>query len=170
MQHVRAAIDVMKCDASPALLDYLNLIRPHTLLVLGQRAVTCARDYQLAYPGCQTEGVTEPANLSDKRFDAAIVLDCIEHLDKSSACQLIARLRDTLAINLLIAVPLESGAPGVLSQWADGDFLALGMQVHAQLKCEGGTLGLYRFAIHDYKPVPDWLNAKYWAHPARWEP
>jgi hypothetical protein len=98
------------------------------------------------------------------------VLDCIEHLDKSSACQLIARLRDTLAINLLIAVPLESGAPGVLSQWADGDFLALGMQVHAQLKYEGGTLGLYRFSIHDYKPVPDWLNAKYWAHPERWEP
>jgi hypothetical protein len=170
LQPVRAAIAIMKCDASPVLFEYLNLIRPRTLLGVGQGAIVCVHDYQLAHPECQTAAVTELANLPDQHFDTAIVLDCIEYLDKSAARHLIARLRDALAVNLLVAVPLGKGGAGLPSQWVDGDFLALGMQLHAQLQCDGGTLGVYRFAIYDYKPVPDWLNAKYWAHPERWKP
>jgi hypothetical protein len=29
---------------------------------------------------------------------------------------------------------------------------------------------LYLFDLHTYKPAPDWLNSKYWAHPERWKP
>lgn len=29
-------------------------------------------------------------------------------------------------------------------------------------------VSLFRVALYDYKPVPDWLNARFWAHPERW--
>ncbi len=47
------------------------------------------------------------------------------------------------------------------------DFLAFGMQRLAE--AEDGHL-LYLFDLHTYKPAPDWLNAKYWAHPELWKP
>lgn len=47
------------------------------------------------------------------------------------------------------------------------DFLAFGMQRLAE--ADDGQL-LYLFDLHTYKPAPDWLNAKYWAHPELWKP
>jgi hypothetical protein len=47
------------------------------------------------------------------------------------------------------------------------DFLAFGMQRLAE--ADDGHV-LYLFDLHTYKPAPDWLNSKYWAHPERWKP
>jgi hypothetical protein len=47
-------------------------------------------------------------------------------------------------------------------------FLALGFERIYQ--SEDGITQLYSHDIATYKPAPDWLNAKYWAHPERWEP
>ena len=47
-------------------------------------------------------------------------------------------------------------------------FLGLGFeQIHASAD---GARHLYSHDIATYKTLPDWLNAKYWAHPERWEP
>ncbi|MGA7178721.1 MAG: DUF6231 family protein [Thiobacillaceae bacterium] len=48
------------------------------------------------------------------------------------------------------------------------EFLALGFERLYQ--SPEGTVQLYSYDIATYKSVPDWLNAKYWAHPERWEP
>jgi hypothetical protein len=60
----------------------------------------------------------------------------------------------------------------VLTETADGpgfnEFLALGFErVYASAD---SVINLYSHNIATYKSVPDWLNAKYWAHPERWEP
>jgi hypothetical protein len=47
------------------------------------------------------------------------------------------------------------------------DFLAFGMQRLAE--AEDGQL-LYLFDLHTYKLAPDWLNARFWAHPELWKP
>ena len=31
-------------------------------------------------------------------------------------------------------------------------------------------IALYPFDLATYKQVPDWFNARYWAHPERWKP
>ena len=28
---------------------------------------------------------------------------------------------------------------------------------------------MFEFRLHDYKQRPDWLNARYWAHPERFD-
>jgi hypothetical protein len=47
-------------------------------------------------------------------------------------------------------------------------FLALGFE--RLYESADGATHLYSHDIATYKTVPDWLNAKYWAHPERWEP
>lgn len=47
------------------------------------------------------------------------------------------------------------------------EFLALGFE--RLFASPDGTAALYCHDIATYKTVPDWLNAKYWAHPERWE-
>ncbi|NVK29973.1 MAG: hypothetical protein HWE20_03130 [Gammaproteobacteria bacterium] len=42
------------------------------------------------------------------------------------------------------------------------DLLALGLQKH-----DGPCRGLYVYQRHAPKPVPTWLNAKFWANPER---
>ncbi len=42
------------------------------------------------------------------------------------------------------------------------DLLALGLQKH-----DGPCQGLYVYHRHAPKPVPTWLNAKFWANPER---
>jgi len=34
-------------------------------------------------------------------------------------------------------------------------------------KLSTGEIRCYEFRLSDYKPVPDWLNARFWAHPDR---
>ena len=151
-----------------AVLDFLNLHLPNTLLALGSGANTLAGSYKNRHPEshiycCDTA-------TPDTRVDLALVLGYFEYLPKTEAQHVIARLRDTQAACVLVGVPLGVTQDGRASAWQVADFLALGMQLHAQVEQATGTLGLFSYAIHDYKAVPDWLNARYWAHPARWEP
>jgi hypothetical protein len=74
---------------------------------------------------------------------------------------------------LVLIGQLKQQAPALLIAARDGsplhfsDFLAFGMQRLAE--ADDGHL-LYLFDLHTYKPAPDWLNSKYWAHPERWKP
>lgn len=33
---------------------------------------------------------------------------------------------------------------------------------------DNSDISLYEYHIHDYKTVPDWLNARFWANPENW--
>jgi hypothetical protein len=50
----------------------------------------------------------------------------------------------------------------------DASFRALGFTLSATDAQE--NVRVYEYDLATYKTVPDWLNARYWAHPERWEP
>jgi hypothetical protein len=54
---------------------------------------------------------------------------------------------------------------GVLDE---ATFRALGFTLSAADTMEDRRL--YDYDLATYKTVPDWLNARCWAHPERWEP
>ena len=72
----------------------------------------------------------------------------------------IVRLRD-LCPKLIVL--LESSAGPDFTE-----FVALGFERLYQ--SPESAIQLYRHDIATYKSVPEWLNARYWAHPERWEP
>lgn len=132
------------------LLQRLRQTPPRRLLTEDEAAHVLVRDYLAANPDCCLCQLPELADMAIARLD--------DTADKRTAFERIARLKRH-APRVLVIVP-----PDGLLTFAD--FLALGMQRLDE--ADGHTL--YAFDLHTYKPAPDWLNAKYWAHPERWEP
>jgi hypothetical protein len=128
--------------------------RPSRLLMLDETARTLARTYLAAHPGCLVGDAESP--------DTALTLigDTLGSLDKPQAIKLLGH--HTRLSSLVLAVSREDRPLGF------NDFLSLGMQrLHGP---DAEQWCVYGFNLHTYKPVPDWLNAKYWAHPERWKP
>jgi len=50
---------------------------------------------------------------------------------------------------------------------ADEQFFALGFRVLEKTSESGNQTALYAYSLSDYKKAPEWLNARYWAHPER---
>ena len=49
--------------------------------------------------------------------------------------------------------------------WQENDFFALALQASECFQRDKQTLSLFTYDLLDYKQVPDWLNAKFWANP-----
>lgn len=133
------------------ILAELGQRQPARLLAEGVAARTLARDY-LSGRG---EGALVAAS---KMADLALAFIEAE-LEREAAIALLGRLKQR-APALLVAA--RENQP-----LAFNDFLAFGMQRLAE--ADDGHL-LYLFDLHTYKPAPDWLNSKYWAHPELWKP
>jgi hypothetical protein len=132
------------------ILAELKQRKPARLLAEGAAAHALAQDYLSIHEGALT-AAHEMADLALAFIEA--------RLAREHALALIGQLRQQ-APALLIAA--RENQPLVFN-----DFLAFGMQRLAE--ADDGHL-LYLFDIHTYKPAPDWLNAKYWAHPELWKP
>lgn len=52
---------------------------------------------------------------------------------------------------------------------ADEQFFAFGFRVAEKTEESGLQRALYAYSLSDYKRAPDWLNAKFWAHPERYD-
>lgn len=102
------------------------------------------------------------------RFDAGIVVDSLEFLDKPRAGQLIARLRDLHTSRFCALVPIGDGWEGRVSHWTSADLLSYGMKLVNHYQADGGSLHLYKYDIASYKSTPDWLNPRNWANPELW--
>jgi hypothetical protein len=106
-----------------------------------------------------------PVHAHDTRPDApcalALGIDALNGLDAAQAQQLISQTRLYLAPRILLAVP----ADGALDE---AMFRALGFTLSATDTAE--NMRIHYYDIDTYKTVPDWLNARYWANPERWEP
>lgn len=100
-----------------------------------------------------------PADVAAQRFDLAIVADCLEHLPKRSGLELIAGIRNLNAHRLAVLVDLQA------CDWSEADFFALAMHAGDRFQREDQALHLFTYDLYDYKQVPDWLNAKFWANP-----
>jgi hypothetical protein len=137
------------------LLDTLQRLQPPTLFTLDPTA------YELASQLFAPEKLHPYQGSSTTRCSLALGIDALNGLDSRQAFELLAKLRTYVAPGLLIAA-----RPGC-SLDADA-FRSLGFIASFSDSVENVTI--HHYDIATYKPVPDWLNAKYWAHPERWEP
>ncbi|MBI1285205.1 MAG: hypothetical protein GC183_12860 [Thiobacillus sp.] len=91
----------------------------------------------------------------------ALGIDALNGLNARQALHRISQARLYAAPRILLAVPSDC----VLDEPM---FLSLGfMQTAVD---PGGDRRIHYYDLETYKTVPDWLNARHWAHPERWEP
>lgn len=143
---------------------------PKSLLIVGRDPTELAGAVRAAMSGCPVEPVKlegVPALLAgNAKYDMAILIDALEHLDKVSGERLVGALRDLHCTRLLVAIQaLDLSSSPV---WGSTDFIALGLEMVTLAPAEVCGLHLYRFDIRTYKTTPDWLNSRYWAHPELW--
>lgn len=145
-----------------ALAALLESEKPSRLLQVGVSKLPAITAFCAAHNECQLNHVTGaqlPAAVAAQRFDLAIVADCLEHLAKRDALELIAGIRNLNSHRLAVLIDLQA------SEWSATDFYALAMHASEHFAREQQTLCLFTYDLHDYKQVPDWLNAKFWANP-----
>ncbi|NVZ79358.1 hypothetical protein HX859_31140, partial [Pseudomonas gingeri] len=100
-----------------------------------------------------------PADLAARRFDLALVVDCLEHLPKRAGRELLGGIRNLNASRIAVLVDMPA------SGWQDSDFFALALQSSERFQRDQQVLTLFTYDLREYKQVPDWLNAKFWANP-----
>lgn len=145
-----------------ALAALLARYAPQRLLLVGAGALPAVEAFHAAHPDCQIAHAAAgplPAELAAQRFDLALIVDCLEHLPKRAGLELLGGIRNLNASRLAVLVDLQA------STWQETDFFALALQASEHFQRGEQTLDLFTYDLLDYKQVPDWLNAKFWANP-----
>ena len=137
-------------DWRSSLGDELHRLGPASICALDPAALSIARSLLPDTPVV----LEQPAPL-------ALVAHALHGLDAASARVRLAQTRDLLAPCIIVI----ADAYCALDRQA---FLAMGYDALSLDTAE--KIAIYRHDIASYKTVPDWLNARYWAHPERWEP
>ena len=144
-----------------ALAALLERVTPQRLLLVGTRFPALDAFLQ-AHPqaslACAPPGPL-PAELAAQRFDLALLVDCLEHRSKRNGLELLGGIRNLNASR--VAVLADLAACG----WQDTDFFALALSASEKFQRDQQVLSLFTYDLHDYKQVPDWLNARFWANP-----
>lgn len=145
-----------------ALAALLDRYAPHRLLLIGASDFPALEAFKLAHPDtCVAQAAPGPLppELAARRFDLALVVDCLEHLPKRDGLNLLGGIRNLNASR--IAVLADLSACG----WLETDFFSLALQASERFQREEQELTLFTYDLLDYKQVPDWLNARFWANP-----
>ncbi|WP_137886726.1 DUF6231 family protein [Pseudomonas sp. 2FE] len=145
-----------------ALAALLDRYAPNRLLLVGASGLPALEAFQDAHPESQLAHAAAgplPADLAAQRFDLALIADCLEHLPKRTGLELLGGIRNLNASRLAVLVDLNACG------WQDTDFFALALQASERFQREEQTLTLFTYDLREYKQVPDWLNAKFWANP-----
>ncbi|SDT95899.1 DUF6231 family protein [Halopseudomonas salegens] len=153
----------MSNSPTSALLALLDHYQPQRLLCVSVDPIPAAQAYAAAHPDTEVVHCREvpvPEVWQQQRYDLALVAEQLEILDKQRATELLAGLRNLLVNRLAVLVDLN-----LASDWQEKDFFALAMQRQGHFQQEERSLHLFSYDLQDYKQVPDWLNAKYWANP-----
>lgn len=151
-------------DRTPqqALAALLDLQAPSRLLVVSASQLPAVTAFQQAHPDSlvsQAPAAPLPASLAGQRYDLAVLADCLEHLPHRTGLELLGGIRNLNASRLAVLVDLNTCG------WQETDLFALALQVSESFQREGQILTLFTYDLRDYKQVPDWLNAKFWANP-----
>jgi hypothetical protein len=145
-----------------ALAALLDLQAPKRLLLIGAQAFPALQAFQDAHPDTEVALAAPgplPPELAAQRFDLALVVDCLEHIPKREGLELLGGIRNLNASR--IAVLADMNACG----WQTTDFYSLALQLRERFTREDQVLTLFTYDLREYKQVPDWLNAKFWANP-----
>lgn len=103
----------------------------------------------------------DPATPACPPAQLVLAMDALNDLDATQARALLARVRDFISPCIVVIARADCPLKRL-------DFLALGYDRLAL--DEADRIAIYQFDLATYKQVPDWLNARYWAHPERWKP
>ncbi|SDS76333.1 hypothetical protein SAMN05216598_2679 [Pseudomonas asplenii] len=145
-----------------ALAALLDRYAPQSLLLVGASSFPALEAFQAAHPQTQVafaEPGPLPAELAARRFDLALVVDCLEHLPKRAGRELLGGIRNLNASRIAVLVDMAA------ADWQDSDFFALALQSSERFQRDQQVLTLFTYDLREYKQVPDWLNAKFWANP-----
>ncbi len=148
---------MMPADRTHPLAALLTAASPATLLTMGDEAAALAA--RLCPPACRrSQAATGETPLG--RHEATLLSsDHDAALTAAGWTELLGHLRIRVSPRVWVlaadAHPLSAA-----------DYRALGftcLPPWQRWRC-------YAYDLHHYKTTPDWLNARYWAHPERWEP
>lgn len=128
-------------------------IQPASVYALDEAARQMAVDVLPTTPVCRAEHVP------DSPCALALGIDVLNGLDAPQALHLLNRTRLYAAPRILLATH------GACVLGTDA-FRALGFMLSGE--DAAAQVRIYSYDIDTYKTVPDWLNARYWAHPERW--
>lgn len=145
-----------------ALAALLDLHRPKRLLLVGASQFPALDAFRAAHADTEVFYAAPgplPEDLAVQRFDLALVVDCLEHLPNPQGLTLLGGIRNLNASR--IAVLVDLGA----CDWKDTDFFSLALQAGERFQRDDQVLTLFTYDLLDYKQVPDWLNARFWANP-----
>lgn len=145
-----------------ALAALLDRYAPQRLLVVGAARFPALDAFAAAHPAT-TVATAQPGELPEalaaQRFDLAVVIDCLEHLPKPTGHRLLGGIRNLNANRLAVLADLDA------CEWSETDFYALALQASERFQRDAQVLTLFTYDLHEYKQVPDWLNARFWANP-----
>jgi hypothetical protein len=133
----------------------LREVQPASVYALDESA------FELASRLLPKTPISMYVKLSNTPCSLAFGLHALDSLSAQNAQHLISHTKLYVAPRLL----LVEHADGVLDAEA---FRALGFTLSASDPAE--NLNIYDYDLDTYKSVPDWLNARFWAHPERWKP
>ncbi len=119
-----------------------------------------AAAHELAGNVLPTTPLHGPGDAPDVPCALAVGIDVLNGMNQPQAQQLINRTRLYLAPHMLLVAPANCAL-------GDAAFRALGFTLSVT---DADGIRVYDFDLATYKMVPDWLNARFWAHPERWEP
>ncbi len=145
-----------------SLAALLQRYAPSRLLLVSASEQPAVNAYQQAHPHSQIAHAAPGSldgDLAAQRFDLAVVVDCLEHLQRKDGLQLLGGIRNLNASRMAVLVDLPACG------WKDTDFFALALQVSERFARDEQVLSLFTYDLLEYKQAPDWLNAKFWANP-----
>ncbi|MDE1165896.1 MAG: DUF6231 family protein [Pseudomonas sp.] len=145
-----------------ALAALLDRYAPARVLLVGDASFPALQAFQDAHPAAtvaQTAPGALPSELAGQRFDLALVVGGLEHMPKRTGLELLGGIRNLNASRIAVLVDLAA------SGWSDTDFYSLALQASERFKRDQQVLTLFTYDLREYKQVPDWLNARFWANP-----
>ncbi|WP_347904482.1 DUF6231 family protein [Pseudomonas purpurea] len=145
-----------------ALAALLDRYAPQRLLLIGASDFPALAAFRQAHPHTRVDVAAPgplPAELAAQRFDLALVVDCLEHLPKREGLNLLGGIRNLNASRIAVLADLHACG------WLETDFFSLALQASERFQREEQVLTLFTYDLLDYKQVPDWLNARFWANP-----
>jgi len=162
-------------QSAEALLErQLEAFAPRSILALGDTASGLVQGFCRQASDCDlvsldaSQAADELLSRADsRRHDFGLVAGFLEQVDKETGNAVLARLRDVLVRRLCVVVEDPHGEDRE-ARWSNAEMAAFGFSFLGRFKIQGRDLELYGFDIANYKQTPEWLNARHWANPERW--
>lgn len=151
--------------------------QPKSILLVGNSSSELLDNYRsqskLLGSPCEVHCIdtSDIGTVSDlgNQFDLGIVLNCVEHMHKVDAFQLLAKLRDIHTRQYCLGLQLsETDNTKSDEQWQIADLYSLALKQVSAYAQGTGRFGLFKYKVQTYKSTPQWLNSENWANPENW--